>query len=218
MAKSTIEKTVYFVRHGQSEANASGNFQFPETPLTEKGREQAGRVAERVARLEFETLISSPYVRAQQTAQAITNVTNKPAELSDLFVERVKPSSIDGKTIQDENAVALYKQWEDHLYIRGERVEDGENYDDIVARAEKALRFLEAKEENNIVVVTHGFFLRVIILCAVFGDTLTPENFKHIQHRMVTKNSGLTVLNYVRSPEGVGYWRLWVYNDHSHLG
>ena len=34
----TIEKTIYFIRHGQSEDNAAPVFQAPDSPLSELGR------------------------------------------------------------------------------------------------------------------------------------------------------------------------------------
>ena len=66
MADATIDKVVYFVRHGQSEDNVAPVFQSPHSPLSEVGRTQAQRIAARVAKLAFDALLTSPYQRAKE--------------------------------------------------------------------------------------------------------------------------------------------------------
>lgn len=107
--ESPTDKIVYFVRHGQSEANALPIFQGPDSPLDEIGKQQAAIIAERVSRVPFEALISSSFPRAKETAQAIGKMTGKQPEYSDLFVERIKPSSINGKPYADEHANLVWR-------------------------------------------------------------------------------------------------------------
>lgn len=211
------EKIVYFVRHGQSEANVSPVFQSPDSPLNETGKNQAQKIAERIAKLSFETLIASPLARTKETAEAITAKTGKQPEYSDLFVERIKPTSLYGKSYEDEKADALWKNWEKSLYTPDLRVEDSENFDDLISRADKALEFLRTRPEKDLVVVTHGYFLRTMVARVVLGDTLTPESFRSFHSRVLTENTGLTVIRYEQTWEGMD-WRLWIYNDHAHLG
>ena len=216
MNKSKVEKIVYLVRHGQSEANISPVFQPPESPLTETGKKQAKRIAERMSKLDFGILISSPLVRAKETSGAIASATGKKPEYSDLFVERIKPTSVSGKPHSDEEASNLWDEWERSLYTPDLRVEDGENFDDLIARADKALNFLKSKKEREIVVVTHGFFLRAVIARVVMSGSLTPEGFKSFLAHIYTENTGLSVLTYGETSNGAA-WRLWIYNDHAHL-
>ena len=72
-------KTVYFVRHGESEANTGEApvFQGPTSLLTEKGKEQARFIAKRVSKLSFDAIISSPAVRTIATADAIREEVGK---------------------------------------------------------------------------------------------------------------------------------------------
>src|SRR5690606_22223285 len=111
--KSKQKKTVYFVRHGQSEDNASPVFQSIDSPLSEKGISQAKNIAERLSSVQFETLIASPVQRAKETAQYIAEVTNKDVVFSDLFVERMKPSEVDGKPWSDDTASKVWRAWEE---------------------------------------------------------------------------------------------------------
>jgi len=217
MYKHKIEKTVYLLRHGQSEDNASPVFQSPDSPLSERGRKQAENIALRVSKVSFDGLISSPLKRAKQTAEIITKSTGKKAEYSDLFVERSKPTYVNGKPHTDVKADDLWRQWQKSLYTSGMRVEDGENFDDLILRADQALAFLKNRPEQSLVVVTHGYFLRTIVIRVLLGGSFSGEAFENSQRTMLMENTGLTVLQYRDSFEEEAMWRLWIYNDHAHL-
>ena len=96
-------------------------------------------------------------------------------------------------------------------------MEDGENFDDIIKRADKALDFLEKRKEKKLVVVTHGFFLRAIIARVLLADSLTEGNFRNFQSRATMENAGLSAIKLSRGYRDF-HWRLWIYNDHAHLG
>jgi broad specificity phosphatase PhoE len=59
----------------------------------------------------------------------------------------------------------VWRAWTQSLSTPGMRVEDGENYDDLLTRADAALALLHDRAESSIVVVTHGYFLRTIGYC-----------------------------------------------------
>ncbi|MAI08328.1 MAG: hypothetical protein CMF61_05150 [Magnetococcales bacterium] len=68
-----------YVRHGQTDWNAKGLLQFQsDIPLNETGRAQAREAGKRLTKLKGERLffITSPYVRANETAQIILNELN----------------------------------------------------------------------------------------------------------------------------------------------
>ena len=68
---------IYFVRHGESEANIKGLFagQKDDSVLTQKGKEQAEATARKLKEmgLVFDKIISSPLKRALETAVIICN-------------------------------------------------------------------------------------------------------------------------------------------------
>ena len=210
-------KIVYFVRHGQSVDNASPVFQSVDSPLSEKGKRQAEAIAGRLSHISFDTLIASPVRRASETAQLIAGETHKDIVHSDLFVERVKPSEIDGKPWADGRAKDIWRAWEQALCTPGARVSDGENYDDILARADEALAFLLGRPESTLVVVTHGYFLRAVVARVLLGDDSTGAGMKRFQERASVENSAITVLKYADAFEEGAAWRLWTLNDHSHF-
>lgn len=70
-----MKRKIFFVRHGESVANTKGIFagQRDNSPLTEKGREQAKQAAIDLLRkkLKLKKIIVSPLIRAYETAQII---------------------------------------------------------------------------------------------------------------------------------------------------
>ena len=67
------------IRHGESETNATNTFQagnqYDTDPLTPLGAEDADRLAQRLALLSVDLVISSSYLRARSTAAAIVEAT-----------------------------------------------------------------------------------------------------------------------------------------------
>ena len=214
-----MHKLVYLVRHGESEANASPRFQPPSSPLTEKGRRQAQLIAKRAARVQFDALISSPYTRARETAETIADATEAGIEYSDLFVERMKPTSINDKQHTDPVARAIWQRWEVTLYEPGIRVEDGENFDDLVARSDGALAFLAGRPEQVLLVVTHGFFMRTVISRIVMREALSGSVHRQFQSSFSTQNTGVTTIRFESNAvePAAARWRVLTFNDHTHL-
>ena len=209
-------KTVYFVRHGETEGNIGRVFQGPETPLTEKGKAQARTVAKRCARLPAQVLISSTMKRARQTADVISSEIGKPVELSDLFIERRRPKALHDASADDAAVQQLEKDWRDSFFTDGRRILDAENFAEVCSRATQAFRFLEKREEDHILVVTHGFFLRLLAAKLIFGDAVTPPQYKHTDAIFRSINTGITV--FVFEPSKPSPWQILVWNDHAHLG
>jgi broad specificity phosphatase PhoE len=212
-----IEKIVYFVRHGQSADNIAPIFQSVNSPLTEEGKRQAGVIAKRAASIPFDVLISSPLPRAKETAEFISTSTGKAIEFLDTLVESIKPTGLEGKPFTDAEADALWKQWRESQSDPALRVGDGENYSDLIARADAVLEYLYNRPEETLMVVTHGYFLRTIMIRVMLGDSLSPGNFKAFQSRANTENTGISVIKYNATYFGTS-WKLWIYNDHAHLG
>src|SRR5215218_7415378 len=70
------------IRHGESETNATNTFQagnqFDSDPLTPLGAEDAARLAQRLALLPADLVVSSSYLRARSTAARTGEATGAP--------------------------------------------------------------------------------------------------------------------------------------------
>jgi len=208
-------KTIYLVRHGQSEGNVGLVFQGMETPLTERGFVQAGKIAERCANLEIQTIISSPMKRAFQTAEAISKRIQVPIEVSEYFSERRRPSMLVTASTADPEASRINEEWFASTLSENKRVLDGEDFFDVRARAQVALKHLAEHPSEKILVASHGYFLNMLLASIALGETMTAAQFKRIFDVFHTSNTGLSI---IRHGGEYAEWEVLVWNDHAHLG
>ena len=86
----TVIYNVTFLRHGESVGNAEDRFQGQaDFPLTERGNAQAHILAEcwAGASRTFDLCITSPLMRARQTAEIVTTVLAIPIEFAPDWME-----------------------------------------------------------------------------------------------------------------------------------
>ncbi|MEK7068917.1 MAG: histidine phosphatase family protein [Patescibacteria group bacterium] len=218
-------KTVYLVRHGESEANAGfPTYQAETSKLTERGIAQARFIAKRCEKLPIDVCIASTAVRSQETARIVGSAIGQTIEVEEVFTERRLPEEMIGMSRSDKKAQELELRWLRGFYEEGIRLGNGENFSDLKLRGASALKHLEDRSESNILVVTHGFFLRMIVACVIHGESLTPREFERFAQGVSTHNTGLTVLKFGRHffqrlhIEPRDGWVLDAWNDHAHLG
>ncbi|MDR0979556.1 MAG: histidine phosphatase family protein [Candidatus Nomurabacteria bacterium] len=100
---------IYFVRHGESEANARrhadpfGTYDKndADSPLSAKGREQTQATAEELKSINFDVIISSPLSRAYETAEIINQYHNLPIVVTDDLRERENQHGLDKQELRD---------------------------------------------------------------------------------------------------------------------
>jgi broad specificity phosphatase PhoE len=209
---SEITKQIYFVRHGETDANANWLIQPLEQPLNQLGFIQADKIAERSKNLTFTKLLSSDQLRTVQTATAISKANNIEIETSTLFRECTNPSHLIGLSYEDPQVKEYHQDLKDFRVDPNWRYGDEESFNDSLERAKKAIQYLESLEDSQIMVVSHGKFLRFILAYVVLGDSLTAEQFALFAHRVRMSNTGITIIN-----NPAGYWQLLSWNDHAHF-
>lgn len=73
---------LYLIRHGQSENNARPETERVEDPpLTELGQRQAEHLARRLATMQIDRLMTSPFRRCLETTAPVAEVTGRVAEV-----------------------------------------------------------------------------------------------------------------------------------------
>ena len=151
-------KKIYFVRHGQSQANADGLASGSEfdTPLTEKGIEQAKKTGLELKGRGIDLIVCSPISRAVDTAQIIAEqIGYNPDKIikSDYFTER-NFGIYSGKT-NEEYLSAV------HSGSLHASVEPAEKMSQRVA---KGLKWLESLQGQDVLIVSHGGVSRILRL------------------------------------------------------
>ena len=204
---------VYFIRHGESEANALNIHQGRDGKLSENGIRQAEILANRIAKLSIDFILSSSYKRAGQTANIINNTLQKEIKYSDLLIERRHPPEIVGKTPSDPKSIKIRKTIDENYGKEGWRFSNEEAFKDLKERAFAVLQSISELKKENIVVITHGAFLRLLLCTIIFGEDITPQIHKKFIEHVHNDNTGITLCEYTNNT-----WRLLTWNDLAHLG
>jgi probable phosphoglycerate mutase len=159
--------TLYFCRHGETEANVQKRFQGrrTNTPLTEKGREQGLAIAAILKREMADPAaygcVSSPLQRACLTMEIIRNALGLAPKgyTTDARIGEIDLGSWDGLTDAEARALdptafdaRTANKWE--IRVPG----GGENYADVALRATNWVHDLGV----DAFVVSHGAFTRIL--------------------------------------------------------
>lgn len=144
---------LFLIRHGQSDANAqqivAGSHDSPLSSVGKAQAEYAGDTASQY--FQFDLIVSSPMSRALQTAEIIARHIHYPAEniliLQDLRERNL--GEVEGKK---------YTQAPQHNgnYEDAENVPGVEPIGDLLERMQGVLAQLQARPEQNILIVAHN--------------------------------------------------------------
>lgn len=148
----------YFVRHGESEANAARRFAGrTDSPLTQRGREQAEAVAEVLAKTPFDRIVSSPLSRCRDTALLIARRHQLPVDLEPDLVE----IDVGEKTGSPFDEVSGLPEWRDDGFVAWPR---GETLDQVLSRAHRVITRIAAESAGErVLVVGHGGVTRILM-------------------------------------------------------
>src|SRR5215204_4796035 len=231
------------VRHGESRTNATSKFQagdqYDSDPLTPLGVEVAARLAERLATVPVDVVVSSSYLRARGTAGAIAEATQArhvipvrkgstwvdlPADdpevrnNASLLREIDVPSELKGLSFDDPRARQIQRA---ALAVADQpdgRYSDEENLYDLWRRAEEIRSYLETRAEKLIVVVAHGGILKVWLAHLMFTAVARLDTADQLDaYRGFTRlgwwdNTGVLSMRFNR----LHGWQ-WLMTDIQHL-
>lgn len=165
--------TVTLVRHGQTERSARKAYSGQlDIALTEEGREQARRCGELLREAGVDAILSSPLVRARDTAEAIAAATGAPVTVDDRLVE-VDYGPFEGldRAGAREKFGQAFQDWRDDPF--GSPVPGMEPLADALQRARAATADALARSEHP-VIVGHQGILRIVLIA--LGE-LAPQDY-----------------------------------------
>ncbi len=151
------ENKYFVMRHGETEGNLKGLVCTESTgrnPLTEKGRVDVKNSAEDLKSEGIDLIITSPYLRAMETAEIAGQVLGLDKEkiISDERLREFQAVSFEGKTWSD-----YHKAFPKTAENFSAKKEGDESYQDVKNRTTELLYELEEKyKDKKILIVTHG--------------------------------------------------------------
>lgn len=199
-------RTIYLVRHGAKQKIKG------DPTLTKLGEEQAKLTAQYLSDKEVNVILSSPILRAQQTAEAISKKLNLPFETEPLLRERSNWGDDDKQSFEEFlvmwNKSTMDRDWlppvGDSSRVAGERINK-------VINSSKY-------SSLNLVLVTHGGVIRdflrnvfeeqlldskVPFFSSSLEDMINEASVTTIRINQDTKGYELDTLNFIDHLSGL---------------
>lgn len=188
-----------FVRHGQTDWNRKGITQGQtDIPLNEAGTSEAKQLAARLDKDEpiWDAVISSPLLRAFDTAKIISETLNLPQLAPDERVIERNFGLLEG-TSEADRIERWGKEWRNQY-----EQYQVETDDQVFERGMSFLHDLREQSQNqNVLIVSHGSFIAVMLnrLCTDLQD----ERLRNLSY---------SILNWEEDQ-----WNSLLYNCTKHL-
>jgi probable phosphoglycerate mutase len=179
---------IVLARHGETEWSASGQHtSTTDIPLTDRGREAARRLGERLAGAEFALVLASPRARARDTAQLAGFNPEIDPDLAEIDY-----GSYEGRTtpeIREERPG--WSVWTDGSPGGETLAEAGARVDRVISRALAA--------DGDVAIFAHGHILRIL---AARWLELPPERGASFK----LDTASLSELGFERENRAITHW------------
>ena len=202
--------TLYLVRHCEAEGNWRRTFQgHTDSEVSDKGRRQLEKLAQRFAPIHLDAVYSSPLKRAVATAQAIDRAAGLPIQLEPDVIE-INGGRFEGVPFADLPRLFPVEQeaWERHpeAFV----APGGESMAQVYARMQAAIaRIVAAHPGETVAVASHGCAIRNYQCYACGWDLSRLNELGWSDNTAVSK---------FEFEEGDPHPRILYLSDASHLG
>jgi broad specificity phosphatase PhoE len=198
---------VFLVRHGATKLSAEDSFAgSTDVELSEEGRAQAARLAERLAGEDIAAVYASPKSRTRETASIVAKPHGLPPVLRDALCE-IDHGHWEGLRRADveKRFAAEYAAWEADPFAFAPA--GGESGVNVLARALPALReIVLAHEGEKVLVVSHKATIRLVV------SSLLGFDARGYRDRLDQLPACLNIVDF-KDPVRA---RLMLFNDVSH--
>jgi len=171
--------TTLLLRHGETPLSAERRFAGRgEIPLTDEGLRQAAAAADRLAaRGGTDLIVSSPLLRARQTAETVARATGAPLQADDGLAE-LDFGEWEGLTIAEAS-----QRWPDEVTAWLGDVDaappGGESFAAAIVRVGAALdRLLAAHQFRTLLLVSHVSPIKIAVCRALLAPPATMFRFQ----------------------------------------
>lgn len=210
--ESLSHREVWFIRHGESVANAGGRTTEAATyPLSALGFRQAQQLAAAFA-VEPDLIVVSPYLRARQTAE-VSMARFPEVRVEEWPVQEVQyldPALCVGTTQEERIAMAhaYWEQCDPH-----HAAPNAESFVHFIQRAGDTIERLAARSERRVFVFCHGHFMNAVAWLlrtrTAEMDAVAMRHFFEFIHGFKVMNCALLPLHF-RTDGARSLGELWV--------
>lgn len=203
-------KTLYLVRHGETDHNASGlAMGHLDSPLNERGRRQARQTSDFLRRYPIERILSSDLSRALDTAAPLGAALGLTVECEPRLRE-LSFGIFEGRSVADcaqthPGIVARWRSGDFDFAPPG-----GENRRSLMRRTREVLDELLSAPQQHIALVTHGGTLNALHTHLVEDGLTEPRERIHRAFRF--HNASVSMAGHAGD-----HWRFLVVNSTFHL-
>lgn len=167
---------IYFCRHGQTHWNQSGLIQGQlDSRLTDKGKAQAYALANKAKLINIQFIVCSDLGRAIETATIVANLIQCPF---DTMLDIRERHFGELQSLSRKERPQLWDEF-DRKHSRDKlKIEGAETASQVATRVVRAVKLIKQYQHENILVVGHGEWLRVLLN---INNKLQPwSNLSHL--------------------------------------
>jgi broad specificity phosphatase PhoE len=199
-------RTIWFIRHGESEANAGKRTADPASiGLTEKGCEQAERIAQAFAEAPS-LIVTSPYVRTRQTAMPtllrFPEVCHEQWPVHEFTY--LSPITVANTTLQERRPkVDAFWQCRDRFYVDGV---GAESFAGFMERVGDVMERVRGYERCFIAVFSHEQFIRGVLWLLLSGSMEELADMRKFRRFLTAFSMPNGSILKVQLRDGEGVW------------
>ena len=196
-----MEKTLYFIRHGQTDLNLKGIVQGRgvNSPLNETGLKQSQAFYNAYKDVPFDKIYTSTLLRTHQTVAPFLDDGIPMEKLKGL--DEISWGIYEGQE-QSDNILSGFQDlvlaWKDNQLDQA--VDQGESPNQLVLRQKEAIDYILGKpEEENILICMHGRALRIMLCHLTDVPVCQMDDFPHTNtavYVLVYQDGKFRVLEY----------------------
>jgi len=164
--RDRIEKMkLYFVRHGESEANLQHVISNRESRigLTELGKEQAQILADNISSIPITAIFSSPILRAKETSDILSRAFYLPYQVTEALRE-YNCGYLEGRS--DEASWKQHRKYFEDWTLHhnfSSKPTAGESFIDIQDRFLPFIESLKHRNDERILLIGHGGLFQLML-------------------------------------------------------
>ncbi len=198
--------TIYIIRHGETVWNIEHIIQgHSDSPLTEKGEEQAKALTKKFKDIKFDYIFSSDLGRAMKTAEIINEEHKLTIKATQLLRERTYGEIEGTPSINFREWDELIKDLSEEEHYKFKYKGDTESDEEIYMRFMTFIREMAIVDPGKtLLVVSHGGFLRAVLVKLGIGT------YKQLIHGAVTNSAYVKIKTdgvdfFIKEYEGINF-------------